>query len=84
MTEHPYADAPVYQVYLRPDVDVPGVESPVHTKRIDFYDAGVWVMGDDERLFLPYHRIQVIREGRENTEELGSGAAAGDDLPGVE
>ncbi|MFB6266429.1 MAG: hypothetical protein ABEI31_02115 [Halodesulfurarchaeum sp.] len=84
MTEHPYADAPVYQVYLRPDVDVPGVESPVQTKRIDFYDAGVWVMRGDERLFLPYHRIQAIEEGRESTEERGSGPTAGDDPPGVE
>lgn len=56
--------APTYEVHLRtaelPDT---GMTSPVETDRIDFYDTGIWVTREDnERVFFPWDRVDMIRE----------------------
>ena len=61
-----------YTVYLREQSPNPEVTSPLATDRIDYYDAGIWVHREEDRLFLPYHQIQLIREGIE-PEDLTSG-----------
>lgn len=52
-----------YEVHLTSDATgSAGVESPVRTDRLDFYDSGVWAHTDDGRDFFPYEHVQVIRE----------------------
>lgn len=42
----------------------PGVESPVKTRDIQYYDSGVWLTRDSEdgRIFFPYEQVRMIRE----------------------
>lgn len=57
---------PTYEVHL----DTTGVSldvvSPVQTSDVRFYDTGVWVGREGDRVFVPYHRIELIREGVED------------------
>jgi hypothetical protein len=52
-----------YEVHLTSDATGSvGVEPPVRTDRLDFYDSGVWAHTADGRDFFPYEHVQVIRE----------------------
>ena len=64
-TDH--SNGPTYAVHLRSETT--GLDSPLETNRIDFFDAGIWVFRSDERLFLPYHQVELIREQRADGEE---------------
>jgi|GEM_PF-6018055 len=60
-----------YTVHLRADVaDELGVESPISTDRIDYYDSGLWVTRESGRDFYPYGHILTIQE-REAGQEPG-------------
>ncbi|MFB6134078.1 MAG: hypothetical protein ABEJ55_03740 [Halanaeroarchaeum sp.] len=66
---------PTYEVH----VDTAGlsldVVSPMESSDVRFYDSGVWVGREGDRLFVPYDRIEVIREGTGETTAPGEGAA---------
>ncbi|MFB6082230.1 MAG: hypothetical protein ABEJ67_05355 [Halanaeroarchaeum sp.] len=59
----------VYEVYVdAADVDV-ALSSPLSASEVQFYDSGVWIERDRDRLFVPYRRIDLIREHRGSTTE---------------
>ena len=62
-------DSTTYRIHLREESPDEDVKSPLTTDRIDYYDSGIWVHREEDRLFLPYHQIQLIREGAESEEE---------------
>ena len=62
-------DSTTYRIHLREESPSEDVTSPLTTSRIDYYDSGIWVHREEDRLFLPYHQIQLIREGTESEEE---------------
>ncbi|MDZ7701589.1 MAG: hypothetical protein U5J98_05705 [Halobacteriales archaeon] len=52
-----------YEVHLEAAVaEELGVESPVETERIDYYDSGCWLATEEGRDFVPYDRLLAIRE----------------------
>lgn len=53
---------PTYEVYLDTEGLPLDLTSPVHTSDIMYYDTGIWIDRERDRLFLPYRRVQVIRE----------------------
>lgn len=68
-----------YEVVLWSDVAAAlGVESPVETEHIDYYDAGLWVTTAVGRDFYPYDHVLTIRERpttAEPAEETGPSEA---------
>lgn len=52
-----------FEVHLASAVaDELGLESPVETDRIDYYDSGCWLATEGGRDFVPYGRLLAIRE----------------------
>lgn len=52
-----------YEVHLTDDIATElGVDSPVETDRIDYYDSGIWVADAAGRVFYPYRHVLAIRE----------------------
>lgn len=52
-----------YEVVIASDVaDELGVDSPVETDHIDYYENGLWVTTAEGRDFYPYDHVLTIRE----------------------
>lgn len=74
----------VYEVYLAADVaDELGVETPVETEHIDYYDAGIWVTTDSGREFYPYEHVLTIRERPAAQEAVVAGAGGETETEGA-
>jgi len=73
-----------YEVHLRADVvEELGIDSPISTERIDYYDSGLWITHQEGRDFYPYDHVLTIHErppAQEATAtEAGSQEASPDD-----
>jgi hypothetical protein len=76
-----------YHVHLKADVaEKLGVDSPVETEQIDYYDSGLWVARGEGRDFYPYDTVLTIRERpaqetetEDEASEEADAAAEGDD-----
>ncbi|MGM0399653.1 MAG: hypothetical protein ACQEQY_11785, partial [Halobacteriota archaeon] len=62
---------PTYEVYLDTEGLPLDLTSPVHTADIMYYDTGIWIEREQDRLFVPYRRVQVIRELTERSASAG-------------
>lgn len=71
-----------YEVHLASDVaEDLGVDSPVETDHIDYYDSGIWVAVEAGRDFYPYGHVLAIRERPATREPARSAGEAGDEEP---
>lgn len=59
---------PTYEVYLDTEGFPLDLTSPVRTTDVMYYDSGIWIGREEDRIFVPYHQLEVIRE----IEEQGS------------
>jgi len=53
---------PSYEVYLDTEGLPLDLTSPVRTTDVMYYDSGIWIARDEDRIFVPYHQVEVIRE----------------------
>lgn len=53
---------PTYEVYLDTEGFPLDLTSPVRTTDVMYYDSGIWIGRDEDRIFVPYHQLEVIRE----------------------
>ena len=56
---------PTYEVYLDTEGFPLDLTSPVRTTDVMYYDSGIWIERDGDRIFVPYHEVEVIREVEE-------------------
>lgn len=56
------APGPTFEVYLEDDPTGPDLESPVVTDHIDYYETGIWLSLERERVFVPFRTVEAIRE----------------------
>ncbi|UWG46892.1 hypothetical protein HSRCO_0597 [Halanaeroarchaeum sp. HSR-CO] len=64
---------PTYEVYLDTEGLPLDLTSPVHTADIMYYDTGIWIEREQDRLFVPYRRVQVIRELTDRSAAVAEG-----------
>lgn len=50
-----------YHVHLR-EAAPAEVEEPIETGHLDFYDSGVWIDRETDRVFFPWAQVAMIRE----------------------
>lgn len=85
MTDQPRSGRPEYEIHLVGDAPAElDVESPVPTRRIDYYDSGVWIDREGDRLFLPYERVFAIRETGSGESATGESASDSEAASGTE
>jgi hypothetical protein len=66
-----------YHVHLKANVaEELGVDSPVETERIDYYDSGLWVSRDEGRDFYPYENVLTVHERPASGETVTDEATA--------
>lgn len=52
-----------YEVVVEGDVaDELGLDAPIETDHIDYYDTGIWLSLERERVFVPFRTVAAIRE----------------------
>jgi hypothetical protein len=56
---------PTYEVYLDTEGVPLDLTSPVRTTDVMYYDSGIWMGRDEDRIFVPYHQVEAIREVEE-------------------
>jgi len=57
-----------YEVHFETTNLAVDVTSPVRSSGVKYYDSGVWIDRETDRIFVPYRRVKLIREIREGTE----------------
>ena len=62
---------PTYEVYLDTEGFPLDLTSPVRTTDVMYYDSGIWIGRDEDRIFVPYHQLEVIREVEEPERATG-------------
>jgi hypothetical protein len=71
-----------YEVHLTADiVEELGIDSPISTDRIDYYDSGLWVTHQEGRDFYPYDHVLTIHERSSVQETAGTAASAQGESP---
>ncbi|MFW5938569.1 MAG: hypothetical protein ACOCSN_06460 [Halanaeroarchaeum sp.] len=67
---------PTYEVYVDTEGLPLDLTSPVRTTDVMYYDSGIWIEREKDRIFVPYHQVEVIREVEEPDGETAPESAA--------
>ncbi|WP_050047739.1 hypothetical protein [Halanaeroarchaeum sulfurireducens] len=60
---------PTYEAHLD-TADMPlDLTSPVRPVDVLFYDSGIWLVREQDRVFVPYRHVNVVREVDESPED---------------
>lgn len=55
---------PTYEVYIDTESLPLDLTSPIETTDVMYYDTGIWIEREQDRLFVPYRKVEAIRELR--------------------